>query len=427
MVSQLIPGMSWSNIVKTEYCDDDDEFCSKNLILRNKNQNYEGTKLSFTYDTAYNIMFKKPKYNIFYPYTRFIMDIVPKFIQLTDWEISSVSIQNTDKLPIGNVVNSEYRNSQSAKTELINIVEITNMVAKKINKSKDEIDLVEFKQIKYTRDSFFSLHSDNIKSNNYVATVLFIDGSQHFTGSDLFLGDTSQYSHSDVVKISLHKNKWNCIIFDLEVPHSVSKLLSGERIVYKATIKLKDNNIKIPIKKIVMHKCIEETIINLVKNNKKFINNDFLIKFCNNYKSYIDTYEINESLIPPLKLNEFADLINNKPQKNLHYFRNNYFTLKQWNMNLLYIITKIWEPLDENQIIELDGDGTIKPYLNKLNIKNFLEYLYRVYYVAPIIQPVNNSSHNRWPSDWSYGDEDDFDYGYNQSQDIDNDPYGDED
>lgn len=385
MENKYLSQRSWKDVVIRGVINDyNDEFCLKNL---NKSDKF--LKLCGNYDYMYYVMFKRNNLNEYYSYIRFKLDIMPKFNQLTEWEKSKITMYDPHlQLPHYEIYNYSHRESYSAKAQLINIDEITNVIAKKMNKKYDNIKLINFKKIKYIEKSFFSTHVDNKQTPHTIATVLFIDGCQKFSGGDLILGYKNY--NAENVNIQLYVDCWNCIIFNIDVPHCVLPIISGERIVYKATIELYDN-INMPINKFIENNYMEKHIINFIMNKQyeKLINKyniDIIKDFCKNYKKYNEIYEI---LNDKISTNSYCILTYLCPiicfddlYKILNiYISSIYETKYDFNMNIIHIITKIWKPISKHIDITYSDNIIIKPYPYVVDINNLIEYTYKIYSV----------------------------------------------
>lgn len=91
-----------------------------------------------------------------------------------------------------------------------------------------------WKVLKYTKESFFTLHRDKFDHLNDIATIVIIPPKSvcDYTGGELNLYINSK----DFKTVIADDVDWTYCIFDYNVYHEVMPILSGERIVFKNNI-----------------------------------------------------------------------------------------------------------------------------------------------------------------------------------------------
>lgn len=132
-----------------------------------------------------------------------------------------------------NVVNQNMRISSASpfwSHENKEFNELEDIILKKSIKQHNKAYLSNHTAIKYTPGSFFKKHCDISDAVNSLATVLLIPPKCHFsyTGGELIL-----YTKEKNLVVIADDKLWTCCIMGYDVPHEISRVLSGTRMVYK--------------------------------------------------------------------------------------------------------------------------------------------------------------------------------------------------
>jgi hypothetical protein len=141
-----------------------------------------------------------------------------------------------------NIVNENIRVSFTSDFwggENKEFAKLENMILKRAIKQYDEEDssnhydnahLSNRTAIKYTPGSFFKKHCDISDAVDSLATVLLIPPKCHFphTGGELIL-----YTKEKKLIVVADDKLWTCCVMGYDVPHEISHVLSGTRMVYK--------------------------------------------------------------------------------------------------------------------------------------------------------------------------------------------------
>ena len=151
------------------------------------------------------------------------------------WETSDVysyylkkNISNeTIRKSLSSIV--DYKQMNGFHTNIITKININDLWVYKSS---------SWKAIKYTKDSFFSLHRDIFDKIYDIGTIVIIPPKSicNYTGGELNL----YFNEKEFITVIADDIMWMYCIFDYNVYHEVLPVLSGERIIFKNNIILKN-------------------------------------------------------------------------------------------------------------------------------------------------------------------------------------------
>lgn len=150
-------------------------------------------------------------------------------IEYVEWDDSKIYSQAMKT----NVVNKNMRSSMASQFisyKNKEFCKLEDVILKKAIKQHNNAYLSNHTAIKYTSGSFFMRHCDISDAVNSLATVLLIPPKCHFsyTGGELIL-----YTKEKNLVVVADDKLWTCCIMGYDVPHEISRVLSGIRMVYK--------------------------------------------------------------------------------------------------------------------------------------------------------------------------------------------------
>ena len=154
------------------------------------------------------------------------MDQYIKTIHENDWYQSTTTQYGRRTIDLERRSSKTYKKKLSIRF-LKTLHDFSNSNSIKIN------EFVDLELLKYEKDGFFAPHVDKQRTNMHVYTLLILPpceptSQNFFEGGDLLIGDT---------RVECSKlNKWTFVIFNIKQTHSIEKITSGTRYVFKGIL-----------------------------------------------------------------------------------------------------------------------------------------------------------------------------------------------